>query len=271
VLALRARCQHTSAMPYPNVEGKHEHPALFDPQDFLAYLRTQGGLHDQAVPESFILCYDRVLFDEIERLGGLRPVAHRGRRFFDVEELAGRVGIAGGFGIGAPAAAVVLEELAALGARRFVSIGLAGALSTDLAIGDVVVCADAVRDEGVSHHYLPPGHTIGASSSLTAALEAALTACGVPFVRGATWTIDTPYRETITEISHYRAAGVLTVEMEAAALFAVAAYRGVHVAAGFVVSDLLGGDEWHGQFHDARDPLRDLYRAALQTLNDREQ
>ena len=253
-------------MPYPNFEGKHERAALFGPQEFLAYLHEQGGLHPEAVPESFIICYDRRLFDEIERSPGREPVANRNRRYFALSVGASRVGIAGGFGIGAPAATVVLEELIALGARRFLSIGLAGALSADLGIGDVVVCTAAVRDEGVSHHYVPPGRTVEPSDALTARLENALSEHGVRYRRGPTWTIDTPYRETIDEVRHYQAEGVLTVEMEAAALFAVGAHRGVDVAAAFVVSDLLGEDRWHGQFHDAVGPLHDLYDAALDTL-----
>jgi uridine phosphorylase len=253
-------------VPYPNFEGKHEHAALFGPQEFLAYLHERGELHPHAVPESFILCYDRHLFDEIERAGDLRPVAHRSRRYFALDETDARVGIAGGFGIGAPAATVVLEELIALGARRFISIGLAGALTRDLSIGDVVICTEAVRDEGVSHHYLPPGRIVTPSHALTAELELTLGRVGLAFTSGSTWTIDTPYRETVSEVRHYQAQGVLTVEMEAAALFAVATHRGIDVAAAFVISDLLGDDEWHGQFHDARDNLGRLYRAALGTL-----
>ena len=47
---------------------------------------------------------------------------------------------------------------------------------------------------------------------------------------------------------HYRREGVLTVEMEAAALFAVAAVRGVEAASVFVLSDLLGETEWTPEF-----------------------
>jgi uridine phosphorylase len=157
----------------------------------------------------------------------------------------------------------VLEELTALGARRFISIGLAGALTRDLNIGDVVICTEAVRDEGVSHHYLPPGRTVTPSHALTSELEHTLGRMGLAFTSGPTWTIDTPYRETVNEVRHYQMQGVLTVEMEAAALFAVAVHRGIDVAAAFVISDLLGDDEWHGQFHDALDTLGRLYRAAL--------
>jgi uridine phosphorylase len=255
-------------MPYPNVDGKHRHAALFAPDDFLDYLRRQGGLHDEPVPESFVLCYSPRLFAHITQSEELRPVAHRARRCFARNHRGSTVGIAGGFGIGAPVAASMLEELTALGARRFVSIGYAGSLAPDLTIGETVVCTEAIRDEGVSHHYLAPGRAVGPSPVLTAHVERSLTAAAIDFTRGPTWTIDTPYRETIEEIRHYQSQGVLTVEMEAAALFAVAQYRGVEVAAAFVVSDTLGDLIWDPQFRAADDSLERLYRTAVDALVD---
>ena len=58
----------------------------------------------------------------------------------------GRVGLLGRFGIGAPAATAVLEELAALGTSAMVSVGTAGSLQHDLQPGDLVLCEAAVRD-----------------------------------------------------------------------------------------------------------------------------
>ena len=60
--------------------------------------------------------------------------------------------------------------------------------------------------------------------------------------------MDTPYRETIAEVRQYQQEGVMTVEMEAAALFAVAQYRGVDLAAAFVISDSLAELVWNPQF-----------------------
>ena len=60
---------------------------------------------------------------------------------------------------------------------------------------------------------------------MTAVLGAALRGSGLAFRPGVSWTIDTPYRETVAEARHYQAEGVLCVEMEAAALFPVAEVR----------------------------------------------
>ena len=109
-----------------------------------------------------------------------------------------------------------------------------------MAIGDIVVCDRAIRDEGTSHHYLPPDTYAHASPAATARLVDALQATGTPHSVGTSWTTDAPYRETIAEVQHYQAEGVLAVEMEAAALFAVAAYRGVEMGALLTISDTLG-------------------------------
>jgi uridine phosphorylase len=158
---------------------------------------------------------------------------------------ASKVGVVEGFGFGAPGAAIVLEELATLGVRRFITLGFAGALPSDVDFGDVVLCTGAIRDEGVSHHYAPPARWAFPGVSLTQEVRATLTSAGVPFVEGPTWTVDAIYRETVEEAQLYRDEGVITVEMEAAALFTIAAIRDVEIAGLFTVSDhLLGSPEW---------------------------
>ena len=63
---------------------------------------------------------------------------------------------------------------------------------------------------------------------------------GLEVAVGATWTTDAPYRETAEEVAYYRGDGVLTVEMEASAVFAVAQARGVHLASAVVLDAVLG-------------------------------
>jgi len=141
-------------------------------------------------------------------------------------------------------------------------------LQRDLKVGDLVLCEAAIRDEGVSHHYLPPAKLATAPAAMSAALRAALRQAGVPFRAGTSWTIDTPYRETVAEARHYQAEGVLCVEMEAAALFAVAEVRGLHVASAFAISDSLADLVWNPQFHgpEVEAGLITLYEAALSAL-----
>jgi uridine phosphorylase len=178
------------------------------------------------------------------------------------------VGLVGQFGFGAPAATSTLEKLAALGTSAVVSVGTAGSLQRDLNPGDLVLCEAAIRDEGVSHHYLPPGRLAAASTGLTAALGTALEASGLTCRTGVSWTIDTPYRETVAEARHYQGEGVLCVEMEAAALFAVAQVRGLQLASAFAISDSLADLVWVPRFHEpeVQVGLVGLYQAALSAL-----
>jgi len=255
------------AASYPNFAGKHAGEALFTAADFVAYQRQAGGLDDRETPGGVVLCYHRSLYDHVLRAEGLESPRRRDLPL-PLPSTGGQVGLVGQFGFGAPVATAVLELLAALGTTAMVSIGTAGSLQRDLEPGDLVLCEAAVRDEGVSHHYLPPARLAAAPAELTAALGTALRQAGLAFRTGVSWTIDTPYRETVAEARHYQAEGVLCVEMEAAALFAVAEVRGLRLASAFVISDSLAELVWNPRFHDpaVRDGLVGLYQAAVAAL-----
>ncbi|MGE5132546.1 MAG: nucleoside phosphorylase [Gemmatimonadota bacterium] len=255
---------------YPNFAGKHAEEAIFTPADFAAYLRRVGALERYQPPAGVVLCYQRSLYSHVLQAEGLKSPERRALHgLVLLPSTGGRVGLAGQFGIGAPAAAAALEELAAMGTSAFVSVGTAGSLQRDLDIGDLVLCEAAIRDEGVSHHYLPPAKLATASAAMNAALGTALSESGVPFRAGTSWTIDTPYRETVAEARRYQAEGVLCVEMEAAALFAVAEVRGLRVASAFAISDSLAELAWNPQFHgpEVEAGLITLYGAAVSALH----
>lgn len=147
-------------------------------------------------------------------------------------------------GVGAPAAALVLERDIARGVRTVLVAGTAGSLQPHLPIGSTVVVEGAEREDGTSHHYLPAGEVVGADPELSVLLESAVRARGAAPVRGRAWTIDAPYRETTGAIRRHREAGVAVVEMEAAAIFAVARVRGVRAGLLVAVSDELFGPAW---------------------------
>ncbi len=98
-------------------------------------------------------------------------------------------------GIGAPFAAAALEELIAMGGRRFVACGAAGVLVPELVLGHAVVVDSAVRDEGTSFHYLPPSRVVDADPQAVAALATALHQAGVAHTVGRTWSTDAVYRD----------------------------------------------------------------------------
>jgi uridine phosphorylase len=144
-------------------------------------------------------------------------------------------------GIGAPMSAFVLEELIALGARTVVACGGAGVLDREIGVGQLVIPTSAVRDEGTSFHYLPPSREIAQDPDMVTAIETTLNRHGVDYRLGKTWTTDAIYRETRARVARRQAEGCVMVEMEASALFAVGAFRGVPVG-----QILYGGDDVSG-------------------------
>ena len=99
------------------------------------------------VPEAVILCYQSSLLAHILEQHQT-TTTERGAivKLHSLNETENRVAVKGGFGIGAPAAIVVLEELIVQGIRRFLSIGTAGSLQRDL--GHWRYCRLRPRDPG---------------------------------------------------------------------------------------------------------------------------
>lgn len=255
-------------MTFPNFIGKHSEDSMLSPGDFQRYLRQMGRSTEQTAPEGVILCYDdRLMRHILDRHTTTRYRLTAGETYL-LDDTDGRIAVAGRFGVGAPAAVIVLEELAAAGSRRFMSIGTSGTLQKGIKIGDLVVCDRAIRDEGTSHHYLPHSKYAHASEKMTAAIIASLKKRRRKYVVGTSWTVDAPFRETVLETKHYQKEGVVTVEMEASALFAVAEYRGLEMGSILTISDSLAEPEWEPQFHHQKTTrgLEALYRVALEVL-----
>lgn len=260
------------AASYPNFAGKHGHEAIFSPAEVVAGRAANSTL---PAPDAVILTYQQFLFEELRARGGQPAAGHPAQwgSLWFTGSGARTIAVVGGFGIGAPAATTVLEELIAFGAREFISIGAAGCLQPRYGFGEAVVCTGAIRDEGVSHHYAPPEKFAWPSETLTRRLARALEAGGASPHSGLAWTIDAPYRETVAEARSYQADGIVCVEMEAAALFTVGRYRGVDVAAAFAISDhLLAEDHWTHAFGTPtlRQASVRLLDAALDTLSGQE-
>jgi uridine phosphorylase len=150
-------------------------------------------------------------------------------------------------GLGAPLSAGLFEELISLGCKKFIACGSCGVLKPELTRGAVVIPQSAVRDEGTSFHYCLPSRTIEMEPQVVRKLEAVLKKHKVPYEIGKTWTTDAIYRETKSKIDRRKSEGCITVEMECAAMLAVARFRGV------VFGQYLGaGDDVSGEFWDPR-------------------
>jgi uridine phosphorylase len=257
-------------MPFPNFRKKHYQDSIVNPKEALDYFQKIFKSANFAPPIAIIFCYSEDLMEEISNQHLVttikRPTVGR---LSLVNQTKGRVAILGNFGIGAPMAVIRMEEFAALGVKKFITIGTAGTLQKNLQIGDIVVCKKAIRDEGTSYHYLKPSKYAYASEEMTERIKESLEKMGKKYTLGTSWTIDAPYRETVAEAKHYQAEGVLTVEMEAAALFAVGKFRHLEVGALFAVSDSLAELEWVPHLRSPRTMkgLRIIYQVALDVLS----
>lgn len=216
-----------------------------------AILNPRQSFPDVDVPQYAVACFFQDVITtlveqhEARLLGHLRSEIGR-HAVYEISVEGKRLAIFHP-GVGAPLAVGFLEEMIALGCTKFIACGGAGVLDGTLAVGHIVVPSVAVRDEGTSYHYLPPAREVSASPVGVAAIEMVLQAHLCEYIVGKTWTTDGLYRETATKVQRRRAEGCLTVEMEAAAFFAVAQFRGVTFA-----QLLYGGDDVSSEQWDSR-------------------
>jgi uridine phosphorylase len=124
--------------------------------------------------------------------------------------------------VGASFAVLVAEQLFASGCRLLISITSAGQIISMGPPPYVVLIEKALRDEGTSYHYLPPSPYSSLRPRLREAVRAGWDHTRVPLHVGVSWTTDAPFRETEAMIERCRRNGILCVEMEAAALYALA-------------------------------------------------
>jgi uridine phosphorylase len=161
-----------------------------------------------------------------------------------LKRTGGQIAISTNFGIGAPGIAGLTDEFATLGVRQFALVGLAGGLQPQMNTGSLVVCRSAIRGEGVSRHYLPAHPTVDSPEDCVAGLSEILTKQKQSHFVGITWTTDAPFRELRKDVIAHQQNGVLAVDMEAAAMLAVAASLHLPAIAAFSIADQLSDGIW---------------------------
>jgi len=148
-------------------------------------------------------------------------------------------------GMGAPSIAIVAEELLRLGARGLVRLGTTGALRASLKLGDLVIATASTPTDGTTRTFMQAKpYAPAADFALTHALVHAADRLQAPYHVGPIATLDvfSHYHPDPQFVRPWRDAGVLAVEMEASALFYLAAARGVQAACVGVVVDIDSGD-----------------------------
>ncbi|RQG98843.1 nucleoside phosphorylase [Natrarchaeobius oligotrophus] len=134
-------------------------------------------------------------------------------------------------GIGCPSAAIALEELANVGVETVVRVGTTGALQSDIEIGDMIVATGAAKNEGTTKRYEDVEYPAVPDYEVLSALVDAAEANGEDIHVGPIASDDAYYAETEAYVADWEEAGLLSVEMEAAALFTLARRRGLQAGA----------------------------------------
>ena len=127
--------------------------------------------------------------------------------------------------VGSAPAAQFMDWLIGYGVENIISTGTCGVL-TNIEENAFLVPVRALRDEGASYHYAPPSRYMDVNVEAISAIEQVLEQLGVPYEEVMTWSTDGFYRETAEKVAYRKEEGCAVVEMECAALAAVAQLRG---------------------------------------------
>ncbi len=260
----------------PLLRHKFYHSSsLFTPENLLREARRQKALDIGTVPAICVLDPDGDLVEYLRNTGRARRSStwacyHTTMDTFGLDEI--EFGIVGRV-VGAPFAVLVAEELFACGCQLLISITSAGQVIPIEQPPYVVLIEQALRDEGTSFHYLPPSPYSYLAPRLSEIIRSCWNHNRVPLYVGASWTTDAPFRETEEAIDACRELGILTVEMEAAALYALASARQQSIVCFAHVTNQMGqaeGDFEKGQAQGSITALHILHQVARAWLTNHE-
>jgi uridine phosphorylase len=237
---------------YPLLEYDPSLPAIIEPEQVVKRLD---------VPEHCVICFFGDVLARFLSRGQLKAIVHDhwedgDHPLYEMSNNGKRLAVFQP-GVGAPMAAGLFEEVIARGCRKFVACGGCGVLDNSLLVGHLVIPVDAVRDEGTSYSYIPPDRVIHVDPHGVAAIESVLQAHQIEYKLARTWTTDAPYRETPEKIKLRRSEGCLTVEMETAALVAVAQFRGVLFGQILYAGDDVSGNAWNERDWQSKHSIRE--------------
>jgi len=249
-------------MDFPILEYDPNREALLEPSRLVL---------DIGAPEKCVVCFFQEAIGRLRDEGKLTQICDisgemGSNPLYEMEHMGQRIAIFHP-GIGASFGGGNLEHVIACGCRKFIAIGAAGVLDSEIHLGHLVVPTSAVRDEGTSYHYLPPSREVEPSLEAVEAIIRTLEKNRVPYSTGKTWTTDGFFRETREKVRRRRAEGCLTVEMEAAAFFAVAKFRSVTFGQILYGGDDVSGEQWDSRRWTHRKDIRwGMMELALEVL-----
>lgn len=224
----------------------------FTPHMYVDYYTSQRGISvdEIGVAPVVVISWGRDVIQSLAKAVGAQPSPHwfydEYHQFYSGEVQGQRVSFAQA-PVGAPGTVMMMEEMIACGARTFLGLGWAGSLQEVAPVGTLFIPTRCIREEGTSFHYVDDQVELSPDQELMQVVDALARAEGANVMAGQQWTTDAPYREFTSQIATYRERGVLGVDMETSAMYALGLFRGVRVCNLLVVSDELWG-EWRPAF-----------------------
>jgi uridine phosphorylase len=241
---------------------------LFTPTTVIDWYTTQEGItiDEMGVAPIAVVSWGKSVIESLAEMIGAQAAEHwlyaDRHRLFKGQVEGLDVSLAH-LPVGSPGTVMMMEEMIACGARTIIGLGWAGSLQPTAPIGCLLIPTSCVSEEGTSAHYDDGNLSLTPAADLANALEKAAIDQGAQVVKGPLWTTDAPYRELRSKVRAYRSQGVLGVDMETSAMYALGSFRHIKVCNLLVVSDELA-DEWRPAFRTPQ--LRAANEKAMLTV-----
>ena len=240
-----------------------EFPILEFDEDKNAFIRPSNTVQSiDNIPKRCILCFfseaiEKILSEYPHKIISYLKSEMGKYPLYELDYNGEKIALVQAF-VGAPLAAGQIEEISAMGCKKFIACGMCGVLQKELAVGHLVIPISAVRDEGTSYHYVKPSREITANEHIVQVIEETLLDKKIPYIKAKTWTTDGFFRETSAKIAQRKDEGCVTVEMETSAYIAASQYNNVEFGQILGSGDSLAGEEWDSRSWEKRTDIREF-------------
>lgn len=220
-------------------------------EKYMEYKKKNGHFNEFISPKIVLVCYQQSTLQHLLEKNPKMKLSNSFSNLYLGE--GGTVGILGGWGMGAPALSIKMEELIALGVKKFIAVGTAGTLMNKHQIGEFIVASKALAEDGVAHLYLKNKNYAEADQNLTRVWSNFANNRALPdFHEAGAWSFSAIFRETPADIIRVTKQGYDIVEMEAATLYAIGKEKGAQAISLFVISDSISQENWVPQIKEPK-------------------
>lgn len=228
-------------------EFDYDKEAILNPMDFMQEQIETKGLKGR-MPKVAVSCFERKGFNRILQLLNCEEVAvsKNANDDFPIHVTTYKDKQIALFlmDMGAAGASGQLEEVYALGVEKVIVFGSCGVLDKSIEECAIIIPNAAVRDEGLSYHYVPASDEMPVNLKYIPEFTAILDEVNIGYRIGKTWTTDAIYRETRAKMERRKEMGCICVEMECSAMAAVAQFRGKELFQFLYAADNLDSKKW---------------------------